>query len=719
MDSNTGASASVTHPLIGRLTEFCPATGNLEIYLERFEAFARVNNFDEQRKTDVVITVLGDEAYMTLRNLVFPETPEKKTYQQIKEVLLKHYKPKRSIVTERYSFHKRTQGSQEPIDEFIVQLKRLAMNCSFGAFLSEALRDQLVVGVRSEGIRCKLLAVEDGNALTWEKACVIATSMEAAEGHAREMVPAPTHLRQPDVDANWQRSDQLRRGTAGPGQPTPAKDRQPSCFRCGRQHQPQDCRHIKARCFNCSKLGHLASMCRTKRSHFTEEQEVSSVDLYVLEKTNCLSYVVQIEVNGKLIPMEIDTGSAVSIIPEKELLGYFSEMKYEPMNFCLRTYNGTTVPVKGRVTVTVKHEGVCFSLPIVVAATDKERTVPTLLGRDWLKHLRLNWSQVLRVNSVSSKQELLLDKFHDVFGPFGTIKGFRGSIALKAEARPVFCKARVVPYALKGKVEKELRDLETKGVLYPVQESEWATPLVVVPKSDGSAVRLCGDYHVTLNPCITVAHYPLPLPEDVFASLAGGTSFTVLDLSKAYLQLEMEAKSQELMTINTHLGLFRFTRLPFGVASAPAIFQSVMDRVLKELEGTVCYLDDVLIAGRTEGECLRRTEQVLKRLRQHGIRVNIAKCQFLQSRVRYLGHEIDAAGIHPTKEKVEAILKAPKPTSVTELKAFFGIGKFLRQILVGYSDNPRTTVQATTQRSKVGMGGRMRKQLSSMQTAYQ
>ncbi|CAN7981665.1 unnamed protein product [Ixodes pacificus] len=159
------------------------------------------------------------------------------------------------------------------------------MNCSFGAFLSEALRDQLVVGVRSEGIRCKLLAVEDGNALTWEKACVIATSMEPAEGHAREMVPAPTHSRQPDVDANWQRSDQLRRGTAGPGQPTSAKDRQPSCFRCGRQHQPQDCRHIKARCFNCSKLGHLASMFRTKRSHFTEEQEVSSVDLYVLKKT--------------------------------------------------------------------------------------------------------------------------------------------------------------------------------------------------------------------------------------------------------------------------------------------------------------------------------------------------------------------------------------------------------------------------------------------------
>lgn len=125
-------------------------------------------------------------------------------------------------------------------------------------------------------------------------------------------------------------------------------------------------------------------------------------------------------------------------------------------------------------------------------------------------------------------------------GPFGTIKGYRGSIALKAEARPVLCKARLVPFALKDRVEKELRDIDAKKILYLVQESEWATTLVVVRKSDGTAVRLYGDSYVTLNSCITAAHYPLPLLEDVFVSLAGGTSFTVLDLSKTYLQLETE-----------------------------------------------------------------------------------------------------------------------------------------------------------------------------------
>ncbi|XP_070384619.1 uncharacterized protein [Dermacentor albipictus] len=161
----------------------------MAIHFEWFEAFARVNKLDKQRKTDVLITIVGDSVHATLRNLMLPETPEKKMHQEIKQALLSHYAPKRSIVTERYNFHKCTQEPREAADDFIVELKRLATNCSFGTFLTEVLRDLLVVGVRSEAIRCKLLAAQDDKSLTWDKACVIATSMEAAENHAWEMLP--------------------------------------------------------------------------------------------------------------------------------------------------------------------------------------------------------------------------------------------------------------------------------------------------------------------------------------------------------------------------------------------------------------------------------------------------------------------------------------------------------------------------------------------------
>lgn len=133
--------------------------------------------------------------------------------------------------------------------------------------------------------------------------------------------------------------------------------------------------------------------------------------------------------------------------------------------------------------------------------------------------------------------------------------------------------------------------------------------------------------------------------------------------------------------MNTHLSLFRFRRLPYGVASAPALFQSVMDQILKGIPGTACYLDDVLIAGRTRKECAENTERVLEQLKKHGIRANAEKCKFFQSSVKYLEHEISSAGLKPTKEKVEAILKAPEPKNVGELRAFLGLLNFYAKFL--------------------------------------
>ena len=155
-------------------------------------------------------------------------------------------------------------------------------------------------------------------------------------------------------------------------------------------------------------------------------------------------------------------------------------------------------------------------------------------------------------------------KKHDFNTP---IKGFKANIVLKENSKPVFCKARTVPYALKETVENELRRLESERIMYPVKTSQWATPLVVVPKPDGKSVRICGDYKVTGNRTISEEQYPIPNVEDMFATLAGGKKFTKLDLSQAYLQLELDKDSEEYLTVNTSLGLFRYRRLAYGVSS--------------------------------------------------------------------------------------------------------------------------------------------------------
>ena len=222
--------------------------------------------------------------------------------------------------------------------------------------------------------------------------------------------------------------------------------------------------------------------------------------------------------------------------------------------------------------------------------------------------------------------------------------------------------------------------MEQQGIIKKVERSKWAAPIVIVPKTDKS-LRICGDYKVSINPWVRTEGYPLPTVQDLFSSLAKGKYFTKLDLQHTYQQLEVEESSQELLTINTHKGLYRYVRLPFGISSAPSIFQAVMDQILKGQKNTICYLDDILIMGQNREEHDEILEQVLKHLQDHGIRLTLSKCKFAQESVEYLGHRIDVSGLHLTKGKIQAVVDAPEPTNVAELKAYLGLlnyyGRFL------------------------------------------
>ena len=152
----------------------------------------------------------------------------------------------------------------------------------------------------------------------------------------------------------------------------------------------------------------------------------------------------------------------------------------------------------------------------------------------------------------------------------GTIKGFKADIKLQDGAKPVFCKARPVPYALHQKVEEELDRLESLGVVKKVERSDWSSPIVCVPKKDGS-IRICGDFKVSVNQVLLDNPYPLPDTEDIFATLGSRTVFSKIDLSNANQQMELNPESQHYLT--------------YGIASARALFQSTMDQIL---QGTDC-----------------------------------------------------------------------------------------------------------------------------------
>ena len=167
-------------------------------------------------------------------------------------------------------------------------------------------------------------------------------------------------------------------------------------------------------------------------------------------------------------------------------------------------------------------------------------------------------------------------------------------------------------------------------------------------------------------------------------SLAGGELFTILILSQAYQQLLLDKELSELVTVNTYLGLYHYSQLPFGVASAPAIFQRTMDQLINGLRGVRCYMDDSNITGKSTEEHLNHLSRVLEQLQDKGFRLKKDKCHFLQSSVEYLGHVIDTNGLHTTPTKQHAITEARAPTNTSKLCSFLGLvnyyGRFLPNV---------------------------------------
>ncbi|UYV65309.1 K02A2.6-like [Cordylochernes scorpioides] len=229
-----------------------------------------------------------------------------------------------------------------------------------------------------------------------------------------------------------------------------------------------------------------------------------------------------------------------------------------------------------------------------------------------------------------------LHSFRELFNPsYGVFKVVRARLLVDPEMKPKYFKSRPIPYALEEKISRELDRLVKAGILKPVRHAEWAAPIVPVLKSD-QTIRICGDFKITANQALKVDQYPLHKAEDIFAALAGGEKFSKIDLRDAYSQLELDDESQLYTVINTHQGLYKYTRLPFGISSAPALFQKQMDILLKGIPMVSCALDDILITWKNDQDHLNNLECVLQRIQEAGLKLRKYKCSFLAPSLEYL-----------------------------------------------------------------------------------
>ena len=277
----------------------------------------------------------------------------------------------------------------------------------------------------------------------------------------------------------------------------------------------------------------------------------------------------------------------------------------------------------------------------------------------------------------------LLKKSTDVFALDETELGCTDITCHKIETSdhaPIRQPPYRIPMVHREVIGQMVKDMQDQGIVQP-SVSPWASPVVLVPKKDGS-LRFCVDYR-RLNAITKKDVYPLPRVDDIVDTLSDAKYFTTLDLASGYWQVKLDDDARPKTAFTTHQGLFEFIRMPFGLCNAPATFQRAMQTVLSGLEWQNCfvYIDDILIASRTFEEHLQHLTEVIDRLRKAGLKLKPRKCRFLCEEVSYLGHIISAQGVSPDPGKIDKVKRFPVPHDVTQVRQFLGLASYYRRFV--------------------------------------
>jgi transposase InsO family protein len=314
-----------------------------------------------------------------------------------------------------------------------------------------------------------------------------------------------------------------------------------------------------------------------------------------------------------------------------------------------------------------------------IAAEDENTTIED----DELSILQINLEEIPDVGENIYLQQVseLIENYKPKYTQTTKIST---KIILEDET-PIYQSPRRLSIPEKKEVEEQIREWLEKKIIRP-SCSDFASPIVLVKKKNGST-RICVDYR-KLNKKIVKDRYPLPVIEDQIDKLSTAMMFTILDLRNGFFHVPVAEESIKYTAFVTPSGQYEFLKTPFGLCNSPAIFQRFINEIFKDLmrdEVVIIYMDDLIIPSKNVEEGFVKLHKVIGRAEEFGLEFNWKKCKFLQKRIEYLGHDIEAGKVRPSLTKIAAVQNFPEPTTIKTVQSFLGLTGYFRKFIKDYA----------------------------------
>lgn len=669
------------------------------------------HNQPENNKIATFLWLIGDRGLQVF-NSIFPdtdvlsETPTSETspgskkdavtLSKVLEAFDSHCVPRKNIAMEAFKLNLISQQEGQPFSEFETALRSQIQHCDYNcsrcklSYADRMMRDRVIIGVNNKDLQLKLLDRKEESLAEVIDMCKV---FEAAEVNKRLL----------ESGAEGIKINAVNRSSSGSAEESKFA-KFPKCFNCGKPYNNRHraiCPASNVICHSCGKRGHFKKCCRMQRNNGRQINlvndvgdnddcngnvfkvpSVNSVSSYGMITQVCSRWLKEYWIKNSRVTFKLDTGAEVNCVPKK-LVETLKVPISREKNIRIIDYSSNKISTFGQVKLVcvdpiTKLEHVA---PFVVV----DNSFEPLLGLDSC----INFGLIERVNNTNVVKgfpdtELeFVNKYADLFSGLGKCPG-TCSIVLKEDAVPVLHYRKRIPHSLHDRLKSELDVLIQQGIISPVDyPTDWVNNIQIVEKPNGS-LRICLDPK-PLNACIKREHFLIPRSEDLISRLSGKRIFTVMDLRNGFWHMELDGKSSNLTTFMTPFGRFRWNRLPFGINSAPELFQKRMCMIFGDIPGVEIYFDDIAITGMDYSEHDIALEAVIKRAREYNIRFNPKKIQYRKEKVRFMGHVIENGEVKPDQCYTDAIMQMPRPSNKSDVLRLLGLCKYLGKFIPNLS----------------------------------